>query len=231
MGFPQAPSPPHQYSEAIQLKLYQAFIFSIPILFAIILILLFYLFYLKRRASGTSAYPPVLPRTINDVNITAPSPGSDMKDVKIKLCAVLFDEYMKRQDTQVIGAVCAWESMRRKRRWCRCHHASTFSTWIASTTGSRTTQLAHFVEPPLSLPTPPSHPTTTTTTTTSHQRLLLHQILCLKRKTTTAAASATTLMTFSYSSSIVRGDPKDNHQTTADVEATLLWHIYLYLYI
>ncbi|XP_051129712.1 probable E3 ubiquitin-protein ligase RHA4A isoform X2 [Andrographis paniculata] len=100
MGFPQAPSPPHQYSEAIQLKLYQAFIFSIPILFAIILILLFYLFYLKRRASGTSAYPPVLPRTINDVNITAPSPGSDMKDVKIKLCAVLFDEYMKRQDTQ-----------------------------------------------------------------------------------------------------------------------------------
>lgn len=71
MEAPQsASSPPHQYPQAIQLKLYQAFIFSIPILFSIILFLLFYLFYLKRRASGFSSTSLVLPRTINDVNVT-----------------------------------------------------------------------------------------------------------------------------------------------------------------
>lgn len=57
-------SPPHLYPQTLQLKLYQAFIFSIPILFSIILFLLFYLFYLKRRisnASSSPAAPPTLP--------------------------------------------------------------------------------------------------------------------------------------------------------------------------
>ena len=54
------PTLPHMYPEELQLKLYQAFIFSIPILFSIILFLLFYLFYLKRRASSFS--PHLLPR-------------------------------------------------------------------------------------------------------------------------------------------------------------------------
>lgn len=57
---PQTPIPPHLYPQAIQLKLYQAFIFSIPILFSIILFLLFYLFYLKRRASALSSSPPMI---------------------------------------------------------------------------------------------------------------------------------------------------------------------------
>ena len=62
MGVPQTPNPPH-LSPALQLKLYQAFIFSIPILFSIILLLLFYLFYLKRRASTLSYPPPILSRS------------------------------------------------------------------------------------------------------------------------------------------------------------------------
>ncbi|KAF1872741.1 hypothetical protein Lal_00016578 [Lupinus albus] len=68
MGVPQTPnpSPSHLYPREIQLKLYQAFIFSIPILFTIILILLFYLFYLKRRASFLSSTPlHILPRRSN----------------------------------------------------------------------------------------------------------------------------------------------------------------------
>lgn len=55
----------HLYPQALQLKLYQAFIFSIPILFSIILFLLFYLFYLKRRASTLSSSPPILIRRRN----------------------------------------------------------------------------------------------------------------------------------------------------------------------
>ncbi|MCD7450909.1 putative E3 ubiquitin-protein ligase rha4a [Datura stramonium] len=64
MGISESPSPPHLYPQALQLKLYQAFIFSIPILFSIILFLLFYLFYLKRRASIGSNSPvaATLPR-------------------------------------------------------------------------------------------------------------------------------------------------------------------------
>ncbi|KAM7531435.1 hypothetical protein LguiB_034845 [Lonicera macranthoides] len=65
MSYPQTQSPSsnysHLYPQALQLKLYQAFIFSIPILFSIILFLLFYLFYLKRRFSPP---PPTLPRTL-----------------------------------------------------------------------------------------------------------------------------------------------------------------------
>ncbi|CAH9124899.1 unnamed protein product [Cuscuta epithymum] len=59
MGLPEAtPSPPHLYPQTIQLiKLYQAFIFSIPILFSIIVFLLLYLFYLKRRISIASTLP------------------------------------------------------------------------------------------------------------------------------------------------------------------------------
>ncbi|KAE9607645.1 hypothetical protein Lalb_Chr09g0332221 [Lupinus albus] len=66
MSIPQTPnpSPSHLYPHEIQLKLYQAFIFSIPILFTIILVLLFYLFYLKRRASSLSSPSlHILPQT------------------------------------------------------------------------------------------------------------------------------------------------------------------------
>ncbi|KAL7104705.1 hypothetical protein ACP275_07G000800 [Erythranthe tilingii] len=98
-----AGSPPHQYPQEIQLKLYQAFIFSIPILFSIILFLLFYLFYLKRRSSSS---PSLLPRTsINNYPTTTiistnNSDAEYMKnEQKNKLCTVLFDEYMKTRDS------------------------------------------------------------------------------------------------------------------------------------
>ncbi|KAF5191875.1 hypothetical protein FRX31_018538, partial [Thalictrum thalictroides] len=73
MGLPQTPSTssssPHLYPQALQLKLYQAFIFSVPILFSIILLLLFYLFYLKRRRdtniiTGTSSPTATLTRRL-----------------------------------------------------------------------------------------------------------------------------------------------------------------------
>lgn len=60
MGRPAAETTPtsatHLYPQALQLKLYQSFIFSIPILFSIILFLLFYLFYLKRRATSSNHF-------------------------------------------------------------------------------------------------------------------------------------------------------------------------------
>ncbi|KAE8654870.1 RING-H2 zinc finger protein RHA4a [Hibiscus syriacus] len=107
MGVPQAQPPPapHLYPQALQLKLYQAFIFSIPILFSIILFLLFYLFFLKRRASTLSNSRPVLPTT-TDFNPTPCQLTLEM-ELTDKLPTVLFDEELKTRDTQC--SVCLGE--------------------------------------------------------------------------------------------------------------------------
>jgi len=101
MGFPQPPNPSH-LSQAVQLKLYQAFIFSIPILFSIILLLLFYLFYLKRRASILSYPPPILPITSNPSNpfITLTCEVGLKGDIKDKLPVILFDEELRTKESQ-----------------------------------------------------------------------------------------------------------------------------------
>ncbi|KAK1564526.1 hypothetical protein Q3G72_005069 [Acer saccharum] len=103
MGLPQNPStpPPHLYPQALQLKLYQAFIFSIPVLFSVILILLFYLFYLKRRASIlSSSAPPILPTTSNQASPYIHHSMGWNVDIRGKLPIVLFDEELKSRDTQ-----------------------------------------------------------------------------------------------------------------------------------
>ncbi|XP_022772414.1 probable E3 ubiquitin-protein ligase RHA4A [Durio zibethinus] len=115
MGVPpaqtQSSTPPdHLYPQALQLKLYQAFIFSIPILFSIILFLLFYLFYLKRRASNLSIPRPILPTSLNQPTpyLSSPcQPISLKKEVTDKLPTVLFDEELRTKDTQC--SVCLGE--------------------------------------------------------------------------------------------------------------------------
>ncbi|KAI9108412.1 hypothetical protein K1719_020603 [Acacia pycnantha] len=102
MAIPQTQDPPtsvNLYPQELQLKLYQAFIFSIPILFSIILFLLFYLFYLKRRASSLSSPPHFLPTT-------APSTAYHSTGFQLTLRfldtlpKVLFDEELKARDSQ-----------------------------------------------------------------------------------------------------------------------------------
>ncbi|KAL5551575.1 hypothetical protein UlMin_001751 [Ulmus minor] len=103
MGIPQSPNPPHLYPQALQLKLYQAFIFSIPILFSIILFLLFYLFYLKRRASTVlSSSASTRPRRTHQTTTYVSSPCQlDLKEeFKDKLPIVQFDEELKKKDSQ-----------------------------------------------------------------------------------------------------------------------------------
>ncbi|KGN50009.1 probable E3 ubiquitin-protein ligase RHA4A [Cucumis sativus] len=116
MGLPQSPSPPHLYPQALQLKLYQAFIFSIPILFSIILFLLFYLFYLKRRASSlssssSSSSPPILPTSSNNT-LTLYVTTACQVDLKAdnlidKLPKIQFNEELKIRDS--LCCVCLGE--------------------------------------------------------------------------------------------------------------------------
>ncbi|KAF8033399.1 hypothetical protein BT93_D2109 [Corymbia citriodora subsp. variegata] len=102
MGLPQSPSsPPHLYPQALQLKLYQAFIFSIPILFSIILFLLFYLFYLKKRASALSSPPPALPVSSRaPPYVSSPCQVGWKGELKDNLPVVLFDEELGAKDSQ-----------------------------------------------------------------------------------------------------------------------------------
>ncbi|GAB4834603.1 Probable E3 ubiquitin-protein ligase rha4a [Ancistrocladus abbreviatus] len=105
MGRAQASSPPELYPREIQLKLYQAFIFSIPILFSIILFLLLYLFYLKRRASNlsTPAPAPAVQSSANNQSasfLPAPRHLGLKGELKDKLQVVLFDEELKAWDSQ-----------------------------------------------------------------------------------------------------------------------------------
>ncbi|CAM8957089.1 unnamed protein product [Rhodiola kirilowii] len=99
----------HLYPQAIQLKLYQAFIFSIPVLFSIILFLLFYLFYLKRRSladASASASPSLgLPRTTSsarssylDVHSLCQK-GLLKEKLKEILPTIPFNEDLKARDT------------------------------------------------------------------------------------------------------------------------------------
>ncbi|KAF9616430.1 hypothetical protein IFM89_029684 [Coptis chinensis] len=103
MGAPQTPNDSHLYPQALQLKLYQAFIFSVPILFSIILLLLFYLFYLKRRRdSNITSSPATLARRLNQSTPLGPLPlGEGLKEeVKEKLPIVIFDEDLRDKDSQ-----------------------------------------------------------------------------------------------------------------------------------
>ncbi|XP_050227419.1 probable E3 ubiquitin-protein ligase RHA4A isoform X2 [Mercurialis annua] len=101
MANPPTSSPTtHLYPQALQLKLYQAFIFSIPILFSIILFLLFYLFYLKRRATSLSSPSNLLP-TLPSNQIAPRLPSIGLKqEIKDKLPIVLCDEELRTRESQ-----------------------------------------------------------------------------------------------------------------------------------
>ncbi|XP_077228211.1 putative E3 ubiquitin-protein ligase RHA4A [Tasmannia lanceolata] len=102
MGLPHTPSS-HPYPPSLQLKLYQAFIFSVPILFTIILFLLFYLFYLKRRRVSNLTSPPQMhPRQLNQAAtvISLPFEMELKKELKHKLPVIIFDEDLRARDSQ-----------------------------------------------------------------------------------------------------------------------------------
>ncbi|KAJ4956332.1 hypothetical protein NE237_013115 [Protea cynaroides] len=120
MGLPNIPSPPHRYPQALQLKLYQAFIFSVPILFSIILFLLFYLFYLKRRASNHPS-----PTTLSwRLNQTPPSPFRvDLKEEsKAKLSIIIFDEDVRSRESQCCVCLGEFEVKEKLHQIPSCNH-------------------------------------------------------------------------------------------------------------
>ncbi|PSR85191.1 E3 ubiquitin-protein ligase RHA4A [Actinidia chinensis var. chinensis] len=137
MGLPQNPSPAHLYSQELQLKLYQAFIFSIPVLFSIILFLLFYLFYLKRRAYSLSSPSPILPTTLHQPTSSAPSLASEglKGEVKGKLPVILVDEDLRAKDVQCSVCLGEFEMKEELHQVPSCQHVfhvDCLAHWIHS---------------------------------------------------------------------------------------------------
>lgn len=121
----EIPPNPNLYPEELQLKLYQAFIFSIPILFSIILFLLFYLFYLKRRANNNmSAHPPRLQQSaLHSVSFLSPPWSLGIKgELKDKLQVILFDEELRARDSLCCVCLGEFELKEELRQLPLCKH-------------------------------------------------------------------------------------------------------------
>ncbi|XP_021767862.1 probable E3 ubiquitin-protein ligase RHA4A [Chenopodium quinoa] len=115
---------PNLYPEELQLKLYQAFIFSIPILFAIILFLLFYLFYLKRRANNNMSTHPRLQQSVHhSVSFLSPPWSIGIKgEIKDKLQVIQFDEELRAKDSLCCVCLGEFELKEELRQLPLCKH-------------------------------------------------------------------------------------------------------------
>ncbi|XP_043719897.1 RING-H2 finger protein ATL7-like [Telopea speciosissima] len=100
MSYRYPPDPPTCCSSAsAELKLYQAFIFSIPIIFTFVLLFLFYLFYLRRRSADWSSRRMRTPNR-NTEPISIPSQFGLKKELREMLPIIVFKESFSVKDTQ-----------------------------------------------------------------------------------------------------------------------------------
>lgn len=131
----------HLYSQALQMKLYQAFIFSIPILFSIILFLLFYLFYLKRTFSTTqsSSSSASILASRNQDSSTLPqySEMGSKINLEDRLTVILLDEDLYAKDSMCCVCLGEFEMNEKLHQIPACQHVfhgDCIRNWIRSNT-------------------------------------------------------------------------------------------------
>ncbi|KAL8216613.1 hypothetical protein R6Q57_023450 [Mikania cordata] len=134
----------HLYSQALQMKLYQAFIFSIPILFSIILFLLFYLFYLKRsfsrNNSSSSSSLSINPRNLRTQNSSTLSQDSETGskvNLEEKLSVILFHQDLYSKDSMCCVCLGEFEMNEKLHQIPSCQHmfhGDCIRNWLHSNT-------------------------------------------------------------------------------------------------
>ncbi|XVE70300.1 hypothetical protein DITRI_Ditri10aG0061300 [Diplodiscus trichospermus] len=118
-----------------ELKLYQAFIFSVPIFFAFILLFMFYLFYLRRRRADWSSLRMR----------TSPGPHSDLsmaelglkKEVREMLPIIIYKETFSIRDTQCSVCLGEYQSEDKLQQIPACGHTfhmDCIDHWLANHT-------------------------------------------------------------------------------------------------
>lgn len=130
-----SPDPPSYCSSfSPELKLYQAFIFSVPVFFSFIILLLFYVFYL-RRASWQSL-------RMRATNLTRgerlrPSEIGVTKELREMLPVVVFKESFSIRETQCSVCLGDYQADDRLQRLPQCghtFHVDCIDHWLANNT-------------------------------------------------------------------------------------------------
>lgn len=107
-----------------ELKLYQAFIFSVPVFFTFLFLLLFYLFYLRRRGATWQNVRLRASRPAQDPRAAAAAPPGVgiKKEVREMLPVVVFRESFLIRETQCSVCLGDYKSDERLKRIPPCGH-------------------------------------------------------------------------------------------------------------
>ncbi|KAH0452756.1 hypothetical protein IEQ34_017080 [Dendrobium chrysotoxum] len=131
-----SPDPPSYCSSfSPELKLYQAFIFSVPIFFAFVILLLFYVFFMRRRASWQS----LRMRTTNSTRgeHRRASELGVTKELREMLPVVVFKESFSVRETQCSVCLGDYQAEDRLQRLPQCghtFHVDCIDHWLVSNT-------------------------------------------------------------------------------------------------
>lgn len=123
-------------SVSAQLKLYQAFIFSVPIFFTFILLFFFYLFYLRRRRAEWSSLTMRTATLHNNINISTCELGLN-KEVREMLPIIVFKQSFSVKDTQCsvcLGDYQAEDKLQQIPACGHTFHMDCIDLWLATNT-------------------------------------------------------------------------------------------------
>ncbi|KAL0909900.1 hypothetical protein M5K25_020809 [Dendrobium thyrsiflorum] len=131
-----SPDPPSYCSSfSPELKLYQAFIFSVPIFFAFVILFLFYVFFMRRRASWQSLRMRTTNLTRGDH--IRPSELGVTKELREMLPVVVFKESFSVRETQCSVCLGDYQAEDRLQRLPQCghtFHVDCIDHWLVSNT-------------------------------------------------------------------------------------------------
>ncbi|WJX49474.1 RING-H2 finger protein atl7, variant 2 [Trifolium repens] len=126
-------------SAVSELKLYRAFIFSVPIFFTLILLLLFYVFYLRPRRVDWSSIRmrsvSVLQHNHNHNNAISTSDLGLKKELREMLPIIVYNESFSVKDTQCSVCLLDYQSDDRLQQIPACGHTfhmSCIDLWLSS---------------------------------------------------------------------------------------------------
>ncbi|KAL6899764.1 hypothetical protein ACP4OV_006422 [Aristida adscensionis] len=131
-----SPDPPDYCSaESPELKLYQAFIFSVPVFFTFVLLLFFYLFYLRRRRAN---WQSLRMRTSNLIRADNTRLECGLKkEVREMLPVVIFKESFLIRETQCSVCLADYQPDERLQRIPPCGHTfhiNCIDHWLSTNT-------------------------------------------------------------------------------------------------
>lgn len=131
-----SPDPPDYCSaESPELKLYQAFIFSVPVFFTFVLLLFFYLFYLRRRRAN---WQSLRMRTNNLIRGDNPRLDCGLKkEMREMLPVVIFKESFLIRETQCSVCLSDYQPDERLQRIPPCGHTfhiNCIDHWLSTNT-------------------------------------------------------------------------------------------------